>query len=151
MRPPPYMRSVAYRSVVMRRMTLLDHSTANNDVSIQFLYFTSRNTQCCNNTQQSTQYKFTAQQTRRHLHYVQYTEQSARFIVSPRLPPAVRWAGSTYKKRFFSRVIYYTWDAAGGWEMFLRRVVCSNFCKLHSQAPVQPRCWRDRIARLTEW
>jgi len=45
MGPPSYMRSVVDRKVVKRRMTIHDHRTENNDISIQFLYFTSRNTQ----------------------------------------------------------------------------------------------------------
>ena len=45
MGPPSYMRSIVDRKVVKRRMTIHDHSTENNDLSIQFLYFTSRNTQ----------------------------------------------------------------------------------------------------------
>jgi hypothetical protein len=40
-------------SVVMRCMTVHDHSIGNNYISIQFLYFTRRNTQYCNNTKQS--------------------------------------------------------------------------------------------------
>ena len=34
-----------------------------------------------------------------------------------------------------SRVIYYMWAAAGRWEMFLRTVICSTFCKVRSQVP----------------
>ena len=45
MGPPLYMRSVVDRKVVKRHMTIHDHSTENNYISIQFLYFTSRNTQ----------------------------------------------------------------------------------------------------------
>jgi len=31
--------------------------------------------------------------------------------------------------------------------MFLRTAIFGTLCKLRSQVPVQPRCWRDRIAR----
>jgi len=91
MEPPSYMRSVVDRNVAMRRMTVHDHNTENNDISIQFLYFTSRNTQYCNNTLKGT---VTVQnpancKRRRHLHYVQYTEETGPFIMSPRMPPAL--------------------------------------------------------------
>jgi hypothetical protein len=47
---PSYMRSVVNRNVVMRGMTVHDNSTENNDIPIQFISFTSRNTQYCNHT-----------------------------------------------------------------------------------------------------
>jgi len=50
----------------------------------------------------TTEYKFSAHSQRwRHLHYVQYTERSGPFIVSPRIPPAVsaadKWAAGMQK------------------------------------------------------
>ena len=40
-----------------------DHSTEYNDTSVQFLYFTKRNTQHCNDTKQSKAQRHTAQFT----------------------------------------------------------------------------------------
>jgi len=45
------MRSVVDQNAVMRRMPVHDHSIENDDISIEFLYFT-RNTQYCNNIKQ---------------------------------------------------------------------------------------------------
>ena len=139
MGPPSYMRSVD-RNVAMRRMTVHDHNTENNDISIQFLYFTSRNTQYCNNTLKGTvtvQISCKLQQTTPFtLRPIHRGDRSIYHV--PRMPPAVtaadRWAASTDRQRF-SNVIYYTWAAAGGCETFLRTVMCSTFCKVRSQAP----------------
>jgi len=38
------------------------------------------------------------------------------------------------KSKWFSRVIHYTWDADGGCEMYLQKVICGIFCKLRSEA-----------------
>ena len=140
MEPPSYMRSVVDRNVAMRRMTVHDHNTENNDISIQFLYFTSRNTQYCNNTFKDTmtQYKFPAHSKRRHLQYVDYTQRTGPFIVSPecrRLSLLLTGEQPVRTSKGFSNVIYCTWAAAGGCEMFLRTVICSTFCKVSSQAP----------------
>ena len=66
------------------------------------------------------------------------------------------WQVSSRYAKGFSSVIYYTWAADGGSETILWMVNFNTFCKLRSQAPVLPpcsqapvqlRCWWDRIAR----
>jgi hypothetical protein len=54
--------------------------------------------------------------------------------------------------KVFSRVIYYTWAAAGACEIFLRRVICSTFCKLRSQAPGPAAVLEGQDSKTgTEW
>jgi hypothetical protein len=92
-----------------------------------------------NNHRQDTQYKFTAQ-TRRHLHYVRYTERSGPFIVSSRMPPAVnaaKWATGKDKQRLitcFMKHVRRSWSQRGC-EIILRTVICSTICNVRSQVP----------------
>jgi len=117
----------------MRRMTVHDYSTENNDISIQFLYFTIRNTVKNTKQRHDTQYKFTAHsKRRRHFHYVQYTERSGPFIVSPerrRLSLLQTVEQPVRASKGFSRVIFYMWTTAGGCEIFL-----STCCKVRHES-----------------
>jgi hypothetical protein len=125
MGPPSYMRSVVERNFVIRRMSLHDHSIANNDISIQFLYFTSRNTQYCKNTQQSkgTTKSINLQHTAKHdAIYNTFNTQSGSVHLScppeyGRLSMLLTVEQSVRTSKGVSCVICYTWAAAGSCEM----------------------------------
>jgi len=82
MGPPSYMWSVIDRSVVMQRMTVHNHITKNNDISIQFLYFTSHNKQYCNNTKQTWQSKNFVHIAKHDAIYTKYNTQSGPVYLS---------------------------------------------------------------------
>jgi hypothetical protein len=132
------MRSVVVRSVVMRRMTVHNHITKNNDISVQFLYFTSHNKQYCNNTK-TRQSKNVVHVAKHDAIHTTYNTQSGPVYLSclaecRRLSLLLKAQQQARKRKGFSRVIYYTWAADGGCEMFLQTVNCGIFCKLRSEA-----------------
>ena len=125
MGPPSYMRSVVDRSVVMRRMTTWSqHRKEWHQYSSFISQAAIHNTVTIHNNQRhdDTQYKFTAHsKRRRHLHYVQYTERSGPFIVSSKMPPAVRWAVGTDKQRLFTCYLLHVGRSWRLWNDFYER------------------------------
>jgi hypothetical protein len=123
MGPPSYMWSLVDRSVVTRRMTAwLQHR---KQWHIKTTLFYKSQYAVVNNTKErhdNTQYKFTAYRKRRHLHYIQYTQRSGPFIVSPRTPPAVtavdRWAASTSKQTVFTCYFLHVGHSWRLWKVF---------------------------------
>ena len=71
--------------------------------------------------------------------YVQYKERTSPFIVSPRMPPAVRWAAGTDRQRIFLHVAVV--------QYFYERSFTLLFAKYALKRREQPRCCRNRIAR----
>ena len=127
------MRSVVDRKVVKRHMTIHDHSTENNYISIQFLYFTSRNTQY---TQRHDSTNFLHRGKDDAVYTTLNTQSGPVHLSCPpecrRLSQVLTGEQPVRTSKGFSRVIYYTWAAAGGCEMFFRMVICSTCCKMHS-------------------
>ena len=154
MGPPSYMRSVVDRNVVMRRMAVHDHSIENNDISIQFIYFTRRNTQYCNNTKQS---KAQGHST---IYWIQqnttpFTLRSQHMAVRPiyRVPQNAAgcdccWqASSRYGQANVFHVLFKTRGPllvlGRLWNIFTN----GHFLQCALKHRAQPRCWRDRTAR----
>jgi hypothetical protein len=110
-----------------------------------------------NQTHNDTQYKFTAHSKTR-CHHTTFNTQSGSVRSICRVPtihspvrsgPVHLPCPPQYRRlsllltgeqpvrtsKGFSRVIYYTWAAAGGCEMFLRTVICSTCAKYAMKAP----------------
>jgi hypothetical protein len=131
------MQSIIDRNIVMRRMTVHDHSIENNDISIQFLYFTRRNTQYCNNTKQSKAQGHSA---------IYCTQQKTPFT----LCSIHRAVWSIYRVPQNTAGCHCRWQASRRYgqtkvvKYFYKR---SIFAKCTLKHRVEPRCWGDMTAR----
>jgi hypothetical protein len=141
MGPPSYMRSVVDRNVAMRRMTIDDHST--ETMTYQYNFFILQvaihnNVTIHSKTQwYSTNFLHTAKDDA--IYSTLNAHSGPVHLSCPpqchRLSLLLTGEQPVRTCKGFSHVIYHTWAAAGGCEMFLRKVICSTFCKVHSQAP----------------
>jgi hypothetical protein len=120
----------------MQRMTVHDHSIENNDISIQFLYFTRINTQY--KAIKGTRTQHNLLHTAKDAIYTTFNTQSGLVHLCP---PEYCWLSllltgeqPVRSNKGFSRYLLYvgrSWSQ-GSCEIFLQTI---NFCKVHSQAP----------------
>ena len=148
MGPPSYMRSFVDRKVVKRRMTIHDHSTENNDISIQFLYFTSRNTQYTQR-HNTVQISCTEEKTMLFtLHWIHRVDWSIYRVPQNAAGCDCCWqASSRYGQANVFHVLFKTRGPllvlGRLWNIFTN----GHFLQCALKHRAQPRCWRDRTAR----